>query len=76
MNTTYATAINQVSYDVNQGSSRINISDGTMLAKATAIFNNNGRFAGVACMVCGAPQIIPNGSCGVCMNCGSTTGCS
>lgn len=30
----------------------------------------------VSCNNCGSTQIIPNGTCSVCLNCGSTTGCS
>lgn len=33
-------------------------------------------FTGNLCSTCGSPQMVRNGTCEKCLNCGSTTGCS
>lgn len=37
---------------------------------------NNQEMVKVTCSSCGSEQLIPNGTCSICLVCGSTTGCS
>lgn len=37
---------------------------------------SNDGFLETTCPSCGAKMLIKNGTCSLCLNCGSTTGCS
>ena len=38
--------------------------------------HNHKKFTGETCTVCGSTQMVQSGTCQVCLNCGSTTGCA